>query len=87
MFFPFCPFMMLGIESGNVIALRLLKLAFGGAEALNEINLMMSEKLNAALETSDELMAGASGDDVIHQYRRHVAANAKRLTTQSVAGF
>jgi hypothetical protein len=41
---------------------------------------MISEKLNAAFEAAANLIAGASGDDVIQRYRQQVAANALRLT-------
>jgi hypothetical protein len=81
MFFPFYSTMMLGVESGNVIGLRMLELTCGGSDALNEMHLMIGEKFNAFLESGANLMAGASGDDVIHRYRQHVAANAKRLAS------
>ena len=79
MFFPFYSTMMLGLESGNVIGLRLLKLAGGGREALNELHLMVGEKVNAAFESGANLMAGASVHSVVDRYRQHVAANAERL--------
>ena len=79
MFFPFYSTMMLGLESGNVIGLRLLKLAGGGREALNELHLMVGEKVNAAFESGANLMAGASADSIVDRYRQHVAANAERL--------
>ena len=78
------PFMMLAVESSGVIALRMMKLAGGGSGAHHEAHLMISEKLDAAFEAAANLMAGASGDDVIQRYRQHVAANALRLTGQSV---
>jgi hypothetical protein len=80
MFFPFYSTMMLGLESGNVIGLRMLKLTCGGSEALNEMHLMMGEKVNAVFEMGANLMAGGSADSVVDQYRQHVAANAKRLS-------
>ncbi len=70
---------MLAIESNGVIALRLLKLAGGGAEARYESHLMVSEKIIAAFEAGANLMAGAIAADVINRYREHVAANAGRL--------
>jgi hypothetical protein len=42
--------MMLGLESGNVIGLRMLKLTRGGSDAPDEMHLMIGEKLNAAFE-------------------------------------
>jgi hypothetical protein len=40
---------------------------------------MVSEKMDAAFEATARLMAGDSGEDIVHRYRQHVAANAKRL--------
>ena len=70
------------VRSGirNVIGLRMLKLTCGGSDALNEMHLMMGEKVNAAFESSANLMAGASADSVVDRYREHVAANAERLS-------
>jgi hypothetical protein len=65
MFFPFYATMMLGVESSNVIALRMLKLAFGGHDALDEMQLMMREKVNAAFESGAKVMAGASAATVV----------------------
>jgi hypothetical protein len=80
MFFPFYSSMMLGLESGNVVGLRLLKFTRGGSDALNEMHLMIEEKVNAAFESGANLMAGASADSVVDRYRQHVAANAARLS-------
>jgi hypothetical protein len=79
MLFPFYSSMMLGLESSNVIGLRMLKLARGGGDALSEVHLMVGEKVNAAFESSTNLMAGASVHSVVDRYREHVAANAERL--------
>ena len=80
MFFPFYSSMMLGLESGNVIGLRLLKIACGGGDALNEMHLMVGEKVDAAFESGANLMAGASVHSIVDRYRHHVAANAERLS-------
>jgi hypothetical protein len=40
---------------------------------------MVNEKIDAALKASGSLIGGASAEDIIGQYRRRVAANAKRL--------
>ena len=80
MFFLFYSTSMLGLESGNVIGLRMLKLACGGSDALDEMHLMLGEKVNAAFESGANLMAGASADSVVDRYRQHVAANADRLS-------
>ena len=71
--------MLLAFEANSVIALRMMKLMRGGRGARREAELMVSEKIHAAFEASTSLMAGASGEDIVHRYRRHVAANAKRL--------
>ena len=69
------PLLMLAVESSGVIALRMMKLMLGDSVALHEAHLMVSEKVDAALEAT-----GASGEDVIRRYRQHVAANVVRLT-------
>jgi hypothetical protein len=76
------PLAMLAVESGGVVALRMMKLMLGGSDALTEAELMVSEKVNAAFEATASLMAGASGHDVIDRYRQHVAANAARLAVR-----
>jgi hypothetical protein len=71
--------MWLAAEANYVVALRMMKLMRGGKSARREAELMVSEKVHAALEATTSLMAGASADKIINRYRRHVAANAKRL--------
>jgi hypothetical protein len=71
--------MLLAVEANGVIALRMMKLMRGGRSARREAELMVSEKIHAAFEATASLMAGASGNEIVHRYRRHVAANAKRL--------
>jgi hypothetical protein len=75
----FITFVMLVIESSGVVALRTLKLMSGESDTIHEVELMVREKIDAAFEATASLRAGASGDEVIHRYRQHVAANAKRL--------
>jgi hypothetical protein len=72
--------MMLGLESNRVIGLRLAKLMRGGKAAQREARRMVREKMIAAAKAGTSLMAGASGDKIVAQYRRKVAANAKRLS-------
>ena len=84
MFFPFYSSMMLGLESGNVIGLRMFKVACGGGDALDEIHLMVGEKVNAAFESGANSMAGAPAHSVVDRYRQHVAANAERLSIRWV---
>jgi hypothetical protein len=71
--------MMLAVEANHVVALRMMRLMRGGRSARREAELMVSEKIHAGFEATASLMAGASGDQIIHRYRRHVAVNAKRL--------
>jgi len=79
----FNPLMMLAGEASGVIALRMMKMMRGGRTARREANLMVSEKIKAAIEATASLAAGASGDDVVHRYRQHVKKNAKRLSGRS----
>ena len=65
---------MLALEANGVVALRMMKLMRGGRRARREAKLMVSEKINAAFEAT-----ATSGDEIVHRYRQHVAANAKRL--------
>lgn len=70
----------LAIEANSVIALRMMKLMLSGKRAARrEVRLMVSEKVDAALKASRSLIGGASAEQIIGQYRRRVAANAKRL--------
>ena len=74
--------MMLALESNRVIGLRLAKLMRGGKAARREAERMVSEKMQAAAKAGISLMAGASSDEIVRQYRKRVAANAKRLGRQ-----
>nr|WP_316164690.1 MULTISPECIES: hypothetical protein [unclassified Bradyrhizobium] len=78
--FPWFTAAMLAMEAGEVIRLRLEKFARGEADAGEEAELMVSEKLAAALEATAKLMAGASPAAVVDLYRDYVAANAERLS-------
>ena len=77
------PLMLLAVEASGVIALRTMKMMRGGRSARREANLMVSEKIKAAIEATASLVAGASGDDIVHRYRQHVKKNAKRLSGRS----
>ncbi len=72
--------MLLALESNRVIELRIAKLMRGGKAAQREALRMVSEKMLAAAKTGTSLMAGASADQIVEQYRRKVAANVKRLS-------
>ena len=75
----FTSLMMLAVEANSVIALRMMKLMRGDRNARREAELMVNEKIRAALEATGNLMAGASADEIVDRYRQHVAGNAKRL--------
>jgi hypothetical protein len=57
----------------------MMKLMRGGRQARREAELMVTEKVDAAIKAGTRLLAGASGDEIVRRYRRRVAANAKRL--------
>jgi hypothetical protein len=78
--------MKLGVEANAVIALRMMKLLRGGKSGQREAELMVSEKIHAALEAAASLMTGASGGEIVHRYRQHVARNAKRLGRLNSSG-
>ena len=71
--------MMLAVEANGVVALRMMKLMRGGRSARREAELMVSEKIRAAFEATASLMAGASGDEIVHRYRQHVAASHSQM--------
>ena len=72
--------MLLAAESQTVIALRMMKLAGGGAAAGREAQRMTTEKVTAMAEAGVRLMTGASADSVVSDYRRKVRANIRRLS-------
>lgn len=78
--------MQLGVEAQSVIALRTMKMATGGAAANEEISLMVSEKVQAAMDAQMEMakaaMAGRTDGPAkaVALYRNRVRANQKRLT-------
>lgn len=80
--------MQLGVEAQSVIALRTLKMAAGGTAANEEISLMVSEKVQAAMDAQFEMtkaaMAGRADGPAkaVALYRRRVRANRKRLSAK-----
>ena len=69
---------MLAVEAQSVIAMRLTSAALGrGSHAEN--TRMVTEKAAAFVEAATALAAGGSAQDVVHGYRKHVRANARRL--------
>ena len=71
---------MLALESQQVVALRLMKLAAGGPAAATEIHLMTVEKLEALAHESGRVLSGASHASVIKRYRKRVRSNRRRLS-------
>jgi hypothetical protein len=81
---------LLGVESANVMALRMLRVAAGGASARAETRRMLSEKITAACmlqslsvlgvlgHTAPEITAGS-----LRRYRKLVGANRRRLERRS----
>ncbi|WP_448662303.1 hypothetical protein ACG3SL_16780 [Sphingomonas sp. CJ20] len=76
----------LSIEASTVIGLRVAKMAGGGPDVGSEALLMVSEKMQSALELQTALMTGRLGANpltgtrkVLRHYRRKVKANRKRL--------
>jgi hypothetical protein len=75
-----------GLEAQQVIALRLARLARGGASASAETNRMVSEKITAAVEAQQAaataLLTGKAAQipaRTVALYRRKIRANRKRL--------
>ncbi len=78
--------MQLGWEAQSVIALRMMKMAAGGAAAQAEAERMITEKTKAALDAQMQIgMSAMSGRldlapaRAIALYRRRVRANQRRL--------
>lgn len=94
MTYPFAPWMklsmdamLLGAEAQTVIGLRLMKLAAGGAAAAAEAELMVTEKVSAAMEVNRHLAVAAltgggprGASRAMAHYRRKVRANRRRLS-------
>jgi hypothetical protein len=76
----------LGWEAAQVAALRMAKLSSGGAAADAELERMVSEKVEAALDVQALAMTGAFGftapriaSRALSHYRRKVRSNRRRL--------
>jgi hypothetical protein len=80
MFFPFHSATMLAIDSTRVIGLRLAKIAGGATEAIDETQLMVSEKVRAGVEAMETLISGGTTAAVLNHYQEHVTANVGRLS-------
>jgi hypothetical protein len=69
-----------GFEAQRVIALRMMKLAGGGAVADAEARKIVTEKLVASAEAATTLAKGGSAQKVLRRYRAIMRANERRLT-------
>lgn len=76
----------LGTEASTVMALRTARIAMGGSAAVDEFNLMFTEKMAASFELHTAAMTGQLGAapagatrKAIGFYRRKVRANRRRL--------
>ena len=69
------------LAAQRAIALRLMKIAKGGAAAQREADKMVSEKMTAGIEAAAKLAMGGSLGSVVRHYRTIVRANEKRLST------
>jgi hypothetical protein len=77
----------LAAEAQSVMALRMMKLAAGGAAAASEAQLMVTEKVQAAAEVQMQLAtsmltgsAHMAPKRAVAHYRRKVRANRRRLS-------
>jgi hypothetical protein len=78
----------LGFEAQSVIALRLVRLATGGATAWTEARRMVSEKAAASVETHVATMGGTlkgqesalAAEKILRIYKKRVRANKRRLS-------
>jgi hypothetical protein len=69
-----------GFEAQQVIGLRLIKIATGGAAGQTEAARMITEKISAAAEAFGTLATGGSCRRILRRYRTHVKANRRRLS-------
>jgi hypothetical protein len=80
---------LLNVEASSVIALRMLKLAAGGAAAESELLRMITEKIETGLSLQALALTGGLGLTVhrattktLAHYRRTVRANRRRLAKE-----
>jgi hypothetical protein len=69
----------LALEAQQVIGLRMMKLAAGGATQA-EMTRMFTEKASAGGEAAATLAFGGSARKVVRGYRTRVKANRRRLS-------
>ena len=71
---------MLAAEAQQVMWLRCMRLAAGGATASAEAQRMVSEKVAAAVPVAAGILMGDSAVKVVKRYRKKVRANRRRLS-------
>lgn len=71
---------MLAAEAQQVMWLRCMRLAAGGAAASAEGRRMVSEKVAVAVPAAAGILMGDSAVKVVKRYRKKVRANRRRLT-------
>ena len=81
--FPWYAIAMLGFESSSVITKRLAKIGLGGTQSLDEMQLMFSEKGDAARAAGISVLLGATMGGLVDQYLTLVDANEARLSALS----
>ena len=69
----------LAFEAGQVIPLRLMRIAAGGAAGKRESRRMVREKVDAAAHAGIAFAFGDSPQKIVRQVRRKVRANRRRL--------
>jgi hypothetical protein len=69
-----------GLETQQVVGLRMLKIAAGGTAAQTEAVRMLTEKVTAGAEALGTLSTGGSSRRIARRYRTRVKANIRRLT-------
>jgi hypothetical protein len=80
--------MQLGFEAQNVIALRMMRLAAGGARGQSEAHRMDFEKIEASVESQARAVSGiitgkkdtVVAGQVLRVFRKRVRANKRRLS-------
>ena len=73
------------VEATRVIELRLRLLALGRS-TLDEISLMMTEKIDALEQVKSVIVRGGDPSLIIDNYRKIVAANVARLSSSGGLG-
>ncbi len=74
----------LAIEANEVVMLRLMKIASGGPDAVDELRLMYIEKLTTAFNAGAKILSGGNPFDVFDRMRENVALNRVRLRRSAI---